>query len=319
MTVRLFITGGAGFIGSNYVRHVLRTTDDQVTVFDALTYAGNLENLRDIADDPRYRFLKGDITDREGVAAALDGHHAVVHFAAESHVDRSIVSPDEFVRTNCGGTNVMCDVARQVGVERFLHISTDEVYGSIEQGSFRESDMLAPRSPYSASKAGADLIALAYHSTYAVPVIVTRSSNNFGPYQFPEKLVPLFVTNLLQGRRVPLYGDGMNVRDWCYVEDNCRAIDLVLRRGTVSEVYNIAADQEIPNRVLTDDLLALLDRDESFIEYVPDRLGHDRRYSIDSTKIRALGWAPEHEFRDALAATVAWYRDNGWWWEPLKH
>lgn len=317
--MRLFITGGAGFIGSNYVRHVLRTTDDQVTVFDALTYAGNLENLRDIADDPRYRFLKGDITDREGVAAALDGHHAVVHFAAESHVDRSIVSPDEFVRTNCGGTNVMCDVARQVGVERFLHISTDEVYGSIEQGSFRESDMLAPRSPYSASKAGADLIALAYHSTYAVPVIVTRSSNNFGPYQFPEKLVPLFVTNLLQGRRVPLYGDGMNVRDWCYVEDNCRAIDLVLRRGTVSEVYNIAADQEIPNRVLTDDLLALLDRDESFIEYVPDRLGHDRRYSIDSTKIRALGWAPEHEFRDALAATVAWYRDNGWWWEPLKH
>jgi len=314
----LFITGGAGFIGSNYVRHVLRTTDDQVTVFDALTYAGNLENLRDISDDPRYRFLEGDIADREVVAAALDGHDAVVHFAAESHVDRSIASPDEFVRTNCGGTNVMCDVARHLGVGRFVHVSTDEVYGSIEEGSFREADTLAPRSPYSASKAGSDLIALAYHATYAVPVIVTRSSNNFGPYQFPEKLIPLFVTNLLTDKRIPLYGDGLNIRDWCYVEDNCRAIDLVLRRGNVGEVYNIGGGCETTNRALTHQILTLLDRDESMIEYVSDRLGHDRRYSIDSTRIRSLGWAPNHPFPDALANTVAWYRENRWWWEPLR-
>jgi dTDP-glucose 4,6-dehydratase len=316
--VRLFITGGAGFIGSNYVRHLLRETADEVTVFDALTYAGNLDNLRDVADDPRYRFLKGDITDREGVAAALDGHDAVVHFAAESHVDRSIASPDEFVRTNCGGTNVMCDVARQVGVERFVHVSTDEVYGSIEEGTFRESDTLAPRSPYSASKAGSDLIALAYHATHAVPVIVTRSSNNFGPYQFPEKLIPLFVTNLLTGKKIPLYGDGLNIRDWCYVEDNCRAIDLVLRRGNIGEAYNIAGGYEITNRALTDQILTLLDRDPSMIEYISDRLGHDRRYSIDSTKIHALGWAPDHPFQDALASTVTWYRENRWWWEPQK-
>jgi dTDP-glucose 4,6-dehydratase len=316
--MRLFVTGGAGFIGSNYVRHVLATSDDEVTVFDALTYAGNLENLRGVADDPRYRFVKGDITDREAVVAALDGHDVVVHFAAESHVDRSIVSPDEFIRTNCGGTNVLCDVARRVAVGRFVHISTDEVYGSIDTGSFHETAMLAPRSPYSASKAGSDLIALAYHTTYALPVIVTRSSNNFGPYQFPEKLIPLFVTNLLEARKVPLYGDGLNVRDWCYVEDNCRGIDLVLRRGGVGEIYNVAGGQEIPNRVLVDHLLALLGADESMVEYVTDRLGHDRRYSIDSTKIRDLGWAPEREYQDALAETVGWYQKNQWWWEPLK-
>jgi dTDP-glucose 4,6-dehydratase len=316
--MRLFVTGGAGFIGSNYVRHLLATSDDEVTVFDALTYAGNLDNLRDVADDPRYTFLKGDITDRESVATALSGHDAVIHFAAESHVDRSIVNPDEFIRTNCGGTNVLCDIARQVSVERFIHISTDEVYGSIATGSFRETDTTDPRSPYSASKAGSDLIALAYHSTYALPVIVTRSSNNFGPYQFPEKLIPLFVTNLLEGRKVPLYGDGLNVRDWCYVEDNCRGIDLVLRQGRVGEIYNIAASQEVPNRVLVDHLLALLGQDESMVEYVTDRLGHDRRYSIDATKVRALGWAPEREYEDALTETVAWYRDNRWWWKPLK-
>ena len=316
--MRLFVTGGAGFIGSNYVRHVLASTDDEVTVFDALTYAGNLANLREVEADARYRFVKGDITDRTAVLEAMTGHGAVVHFAAESHVDRSIVSPDEFVRTNCDGTNVIMDTARQVGVERVVHISTDEVYGSIADGSFRESDPLGPRSLYSASKAGSDLIALSYFSTYGLPVLITRSSNNFGPYQYPEKVIPLFVTNLLDGEKVPLYGDGMNVRDWCYVEDNCAAIDLVRREGTVGEIYNIGAGNEVPNRVLTDKILALLRLDESMIQPVEDRLGHDRRYSIDATKVQALGWRPARELDEALAATVEWYLENRWWWEPLK-
>jgi len=316
--VHVLVTGGAGFIGSNYVRFVLERSDDAVTVFDALTYAGNLDNLRGLDEDPRYAFVKGDITDRDAVAAAMDGHDTVVHFAAESHVDRSIASPDQFVRTNCDGTNVLCDVARRLGVQRFVHISTDEVYGSIEDGSFAEIDRLGPRSPYSASKAASDLIALAYRETYGLPVVVTRSSNNFGPYQYPEKVLPLFITNLLDGQRVPLYGDGMNVRDWCFVEDNCAGIDLVLRRGADGEVYNIGAGNEMPNRALTDAVLALLGKDESMIEYVKDRLGHDRRYSIDTTKVRALGWAPTSSFPTALERTVAWYREHRWWWEPLK-
>jgi len=314
--VRRFITGGAGFIGSNYVRHVLATTDDDVTVFDALTYAGNRESLRDVEDDPRFRFVHGDVTDRDALHAAMPGHDAVVHFAAESHVDRSIVGPDAFVHTNCDGTNVVCDVARETGVERMLHISTDEVYGSIEVGSFHEDDRLGPRSPYSASKAASDLIALAYHSTFGLPVVVTRSSNNFGPYQFPEKLIPLFVTNLLNGEPVPLYGDGANVRDWCYVEDNCAAIETVLQHGVAGEIYNVAADNELTNRELTEAILALLGQDESMIRPVADRLGHDRRYSVDTTKIRALGWAPVHELDTALAVTVEWYREHRGWWEP---
>ena len=220
--MKLFVTGAAGFIGSNYVRLVLQSTDDEVTVFDALTYAGNRENLADLEDDPRFRFVHGDICDRAAVRAAMEGHDAVVHFAAESHVDRSIVNPDAFVRTNCSGTNILCEVARQVGVERFLHVSTDEVYGSIEEGSFRETDALGPRSPYSASKAGSDLIALSHHTTHGLPVVVTRSSNNFGPFQFPEKVIPLFVTNLFDGLPVPLYGDGGNIRDWCYVARQLR-------------------------------------------------------------------------------------------------
>lgn len=316
--MKLFVTGAAGFIGSNYVRQVLNTSDDEITVFDALTYAGNLDNLKDMADNPRMRFVRGDIVDRKSVADAMDGHDAVVHFAAESHVDRSISSPDEFVRTNCDGTNVVCDIARQVGVDRFLHISTDEVYGSIEEGSFRETDRLGPRSPYSASKAGSDLIALSYFTTYGLPVIITRSSNNFGPYQFPEKVIPLFVTNLLDGKKVPLYGDGMNVRDWCFVDDNCAGVDLVLRKGLVGEIYNIGAGNEVPNRHLTQRLLELCGADEDSIEYVTDRPGHDRRYSIDTTKVEQLGWCPERKLDEALEATVTWYRDNRWWWEPLK-
>ncbi|MBW3627053.1 MAG: dTDP-glucose 4,6-dehydratase, partial [Actinobacteria bacterium] len=316
--MRAFVTGGAGFIGSNYVRHLLATTDDEVTVYDALTYAGNLANLAGLDDEPRFRFVRGDVTDRKAVGSAMAGHDVVVHFAAETHVDRSIVSPDEFVRTNCGGTNVICDVARRLGVQRLVHVSTDEVYGSIAEGSFTEADALVPRSPYSASKAGSDLIALSYGHTYGLPVVVTRSSNNFGPYQYPEKVIPLFVTNLLDGRRVPLYGDGGNIRDWCHVEDNCIAIDLVLRLGLTGEIYNIGAGNEITNRDLTERLLVLCGRDESMIEYVTDRLGHDRRYSIDASKITALGWRPRWDLDAGLEATVAWYRDNRWWWEPLK-
>jgi dTDP-glucose 4,6-dehydratase len=316
--MKLFITGAAGFIGSNYVRHVLSTTDDEVTVFDALTYAGNLSSLDDIANDPRFQFVQGDICDRAAVTAAMNGHDAVVHFAAESHVDRSIVDPDTFVRTNCLGTNVMCDVARNVGVDRFLHISTDEVYGSIEDGSFVETDRLGPRSPYSSSKAGSDLIALSYEETYGLPVIVTRSSNNFGPYQFPEKVIPLFVTNLLDGKKVPLYGDGLNIRDWIYVMDNCAGVDVVLRKGVVGEIYNIGGGNETTNRELTEKVLSLLGVGDEMVEYVQDRLGHDRRYSIDCSKANALGWVPSRSLDEALAETVEWYRANRAWWEPLK-
>lgn len=315
--MRLFVTGGAGFIGSNYVRHVLATTDDTVTVYDAFTYAGNADNLRGV-DERRLDVVVGDVCDRPAVREAMEGHDAVVHFAAESHVDRSIVSPDEFVRTNCDGTNVVCDIARSCGVERVLHVSTDEVYGSIEEGSFTESDSLSPRSPYAASKAGSDLIALSYRTTHGLDVVVTRSSNNFGPYQYPEKVIPLFTTNLLEGRKVPLYGDGLNVRDWCHVEDNCAGVDLVLRHGEAGEVYNIGAGNECTNRELVDQILRLLGHDDSMIEWVPDRLGHDRRYSIETSKVRELGWTPSRDFSGALEATVDWYRDNCWWWESLR-
>ncbi len=316
--MKLFVTGAAGFIGSNYVRWVLANSDHEITVFDKLTYAGNLDNIRDVLDDRRCRFVQGDICDQEAVLANLAGHDAVVHFAAESHVDRSIADPYAFVTTNTFGTSVLCDVARQVGVERFLHISTDEVYGSIESGSFTETDRLTPRSPYSAAKAGSDLIALSYHTTYELPVVVTRCSNNYGPYQFPEKLIPLFTTNLLDGKQVPLMGDGGNVRDWIHVEDHNRAAHLVLERGELGEIYNIGAHNEITNREITTRLLELTGRDESFIHWVPDRLGHDRRYSVDIDKISALGWKVERDFHTGLAHTVDWYRQHRDWWEPLK-
>jgi dTDP-glucose 4,6-dehydratase len=317
--VRIFVTGGAGFIGSNFVRHVFASSDDAVTVYDALTYAGNASTMADLEESgTRFAFVKGDICDLGAVTEAMRGHDAVVHFAAESHVDRSIAGPHDFVLTNCMGTNMVMHAARELGIERVLHISTDEVYGSVEQGSSTEGDRLEPRSPYSASKAGSDLIALSYFTTYGQPVMVTRSSNNFGAFQYPEKVIPLFVTNLLDGRKVPLYGDGLNVRDWCYVDDNCAALDAVLRRGEPGEIYNVGAGNEIPNRELTDRVLALLGLGEEMIEYVTDRLGHDRRYSVDTSKVRALGWAPSRSLDEALAATVQWYSDNRWWWEPLR-
>ena len=318
--MKYLVTGAAGFIGSNYVRWLLANSDHTVTVFDKLTYAGNLENIQDLLDDPagRCRFVQGDICDRDAVEACLPGHDIVVHFAAESHVDRSIEDPYAFVHTNVFGTNVLCDVARRAGVERFVHISTDETYGSIDDGSFVETDRLGPRSPYSAAKAGSDLIALSYVTTYGLPVVVTRCSNNYGPYQFPEKLIPLFTTNLLDGLKVPLYGDGGNVRDWIHVEDHNRAVQVVLEEGTVGEIYNIGAHNEITNREITYRLLELCGRDESFIEPVADRLGHDRRYSVDITKVSALGWNLTRDFETGLAETVDWYRSRRTWWEPLK-
>jgi dTDP-glucose 4,6-dehydratase len=317
--VRILVTGGAGFIGSNYLRWVLDQTDDRVVVYDALTYAGNLSTLRDVAEAAggRYRFVHADVCDPVALDAAMAGVDAVVHFAAESHVDRSIAGPADFVMTNCVGTNLVCHAARQAGVERVVHVSTDEVYGSVEAGESREADALDPRSPYSASKAGSDLIARAYWSTYGLPVLVTRSSNNFGPWQYPEKVIPLFVTNLLDGSPVPLYGDGLNRRDWLYVEDNCAAIDTVLRSGAPGEIYNIGAGNERTNRDLTDSLLELLGAAPEMVKPVADRLGHDRRYAVDASKVRGLGWKPMHSFEEGLALTCQWYQTNRWWWEPL--
>ena len=318
--MKYFVTGAAGFIGSNYVRWLLANSDHTVTVFDKLTYAGNYANIADLVEDGsgRCAFVQGDICDRDAVEAAMAGHEVVVHFAAESHVDRSIVDPYAFVHTNVFGTNVMCDVANRQGVERFVHISTDETYGSIDEGSFHELDRLGPRSPYSAAKAGSDLIALSYVTTYGLPVVVTRCSNNYGPYQFPEKLIPLFTTNLLDGKSVPLYGDGGNIRDWIHVEDHNRAVQVVLERGDVGQVYNIGAHNEITNREITYRLLELCGRDDSFITPVEDRLGHDLRYSVDIDRITELGWSLTRDFETGLAETVEWYRANRDWWEPLK-
>ena len=317
----VLVTGGCGFIGSNFVRHLLATDPTaRVVNLDALTYAGNPENLRDVeaAHGRRYRFVHGDIRDHEAVRTAMSGCDTVVHFAAESHVDRSIVQAHDFITTNVEGTYVLLEEARRAGIARFLHISTDEVYGSAASGSFDEDDPLVPSSPYSASKAAADLLVLSYRTTHDLPMLITRSTNNFGPYQFPEKLIPLFVTNLLEGMPVPLYGDGLNVRDWIYVLDNCRALDTVLRRGVVGQVYNVGAANEVTNRLITTSLLHLLGAGEDMVSYVTDRLGHDRRYSVTTDKVRALGWAPERGFREALAETVAWYRDNPAWWKQLK-
>jgi dTDP-glucose 4,6-dehydratase len=318
--MRILVTGGAGFIGSHYVRTTLAERDDvEVTVLDKLTYAGNLANLAPVADDPRYRFVQGDIVDARLLDELFPGHDAVVNFAAESHVDRSISGAADFVVTNVLGAQTVFDAALRNGIPRVVHVSTDEVYGSIEPpGAFREGDLLEPNSPYSAAKAGADLIARAYHVTHGLNISVTRCSNNYGPYQFPEKVIPLFVTNLIDGRGVPLYGDGLNVRDWLHVDDHCRGIALVLERGEAGEVYNIGGGVELTNKELTQRLLDACGASWDSVEYVEDRKGHDRRYAIDDTKLRGLGYAPRTSFDEGLAATVRWYRDNESWWRPLK-
>ena len=320
--MRLLVTGGAGFIGSNFVRYVLgRDRDVHVTTLDSLTYAGNLANLESVRDDPRHRFVRGDITETAAVAAVFEERpDAVVHFAAESHVDRSIDDSSPFVRTNVLGTGVLLEAARRARVGRFVHVSTDEVYGSIAPGErAAEEAPLRPTSPYAASKAASDLLALSYFRTHGLDVVVTRCSNNFGPYQFPEKVIPLFITNAIADQPLPLYGDGGNVRDWIFVEDHCAALHAVLLRGRGGEVYNIGADNEWTNRELTSAILRELAKPEDLVRRVSDRPAHDRRYALDSAKIRGeLGWRPEHSFASALASTVDWYARNERWWSTVK-
>ena len=318
--VEVLVTGGAGFIGSNYVRHALASHPDwRVTTLDKLTYAGRLENLHDVMDHPRHAFVRGDIADADVSRPLVEQSTLVVHFAAETHVDRSILEAGDFIRTDVIGTFVLLEAARKAtGLRRFVQISTDEVYGSVPTGASRETDELKPRNPYAASKAGADRLAYSYWATYGVPVVVTRASNNYGPYQFPEKVIPLFVTNAIDGQPVPLYGDGLNVRDWLHVLDHCRAIDLVIERGEAGQVYNIGGGNEVANIDLTRRILGLLGRPESLIRPVADRPGHDRRYALDTTKLRGLGWLPQAEFASGLAETVDWYRQNEWWWRPIK-
>jgi len=322
--VKLFVTGGAGFIGSNFTRMALTgrlpgLEDAEITVFDALTYSGTLTNLEEVSDNPRYSFVKGDIRDADAVRAALAGHDAIVHFAAESHVDRSVTDAGVFVETNVLGTQRLLDAAMALGINRFVHVSTDEVYGSIDEGEWTEDEPLLPNSPYSASKAGSDLLVRSYHRTHGLHTSITRCSNNYGTHHFPEKVIPLFVTNLIDGLHVPLYGDGLNQRDWLHVDDHCRGIALVLQKGLAGEIYNIGGGTELSNRELTTMLLEATGRDESFVDYVEDRKGHDRRYCVDISKISAeLGYEPQVPFDKGLADVVQWYRDNRAWWEPLK-
>lgn len=316
--MRILVTGGAGFIGSNFVRHLLATSDDQVVVLDKLTYAGNLANLEDFAGNPRYSFVRGDIADAETVAAAVRDVHAIVNFAAESHVDRSILDPAAFISTDVYGVYVLLEATRDAGIDRFVHVSTDEVYGELPTGSASEDTPLRPRSPYSASKAGGEMLVYAYHVTYGIPTIVTRGSNTFGAYQYPEKLLPVVITQAFDHKPVPVYGDGRQVRDWLYVEDHCTAIDLAMRRGAPGEAYNVGGGNERFNIEVIHSILDLLNRPRSLVQFVPDRPGHDVRYSLDSTKLAALGWKPSRSFDDALAATVRWYAANEAWWRRLK-
>ena len=320
--MKILVTGGLGFIGSNFIRHILKKYSYDIINLDRITYSGNPANLKDIEKNKKYKFFKGDICDSGIVETAMKGCDAVVNFAAETHVDRSVGNPESFISTNILGTYTLLESARKQKIKRFLHISTDEVYGSIETGSFNEDSRLNPSSPYSASKASADLLAMSYFATYIFPVIITRSSNNFGPYQYPEKLTPLFITNILEGKKVPIYGKGINVRDWLYVIDNCEAIDAVLHKGKIGEIYNIASKNELSNIELTKKLFEIIGKGEEMtkdkVEYVKDRPGHDLRYSVDTSKISKLGWKPQNKFYKDLSNTVEWYKNNELWWKPLK-
>ena len=314
----ILITGGCGFIGSNFIRYFLaKHRNYKIINLDKLTYAGRLENLKDVANHPRYKFVKGDVCNKNLVNSLVKKVDEIIHFAAESHVDRSISEPVAFLRTNVLGTLVLLEAARQYPVKKFLYISTDEVYGSIKKGKFSETSNLAPNSPYSVSKTSADLLCRAYYKTYGLPILITRSSNNFGPYQFPEKVIPLFITNLRRGKKVPLYGTGKNVRDWIYVLDNCLGLDFVLQHGQMGEVYNIGGGNELSNLKLTKTILKQLGKNNSWIQPVADRLGHDWRYALDCTKIKKLGWRPKYKFNQAIKETINWYLKNKWWWEPL--
>ena len=318
--MNILVTGGSGFIGSNFIRHMLeKYPDHRIINLDKLTYAGNPDNLMDVESNPNYSFVHGDICDVDVVSKVMQQVDRVVHFAAESHVDRSIDEGSVFVRTNVLGTHTLLESALEHDIKRFVHVSTDEVYGSINEGSFKETDMLVPSSPYSSSKAGSDLLAQSYYITHKLPVIITRCTNNFGPYQYPEKLIPLFVTNLLEGRKVPVYGTGQNIRDWIYVLDHCKAVDFVLHNGSVGEIYNIGGGAEKTNLEITEMIIEKVGSDESMIEYVQDRPGHDLRYSLDCSKLMELGWAQEYDFDEALKETVGWYVKNQWWWAKLKH
>ena len=316
------VTGGAGFIGSNFIHHLLKTYDDiHIVNVDKLTYAGNLDNLRDIENDSRYHFVKADICDKQVIEQTMQEFSVdeIVNFAAESHVDRSITGPDVFIKTDVFGSFTLLEACRRFDIKRYVQISTDEVYGSIEKGSFTEEDNIYPSSPYSASKASADLLVHSYFVTYGLPVLITRSSNNFGPYQYPEKLIPLFIIKALHDDQLPVYDDGMQIRDWLYVLDNCKGIDLVRTNGKTGEVYNIGGDNEHPNMQIINVILDELGKPESLIEHVEDRLGHDRRYSIDSNKIKKLGWKPEksNDFETLLRETIRWHVDNKWWWQNI--
>ena len=320
---KILVTGGAGFIGSNFVRYMLNKYQDyKIVNLDLLTYAGNIKSLDDVKDNPNYLFVKGDIADNKLVDKIVSDNKidVIINFAAESHVDRSITNPDIFVKTNVLGTQNLLEVAKKYKTEKFFQISTDEVYGSLgKTGFFTEKTPLSPNSPYSASKASADLLVMAYHHTFGLNVNITRCSNNYGPYQFPEKLIPLFITNALDNKQVPLYGDGLNIRDWLFVEDHCSAIDTVLHKGKNGEIYNVGGNNEKTNKYITDTILKYLGKDNSLIKYVADRLGHDRRYAIDATKIKEeLGWQPQYKFEQAIEKTIEWYLNNKDWWQPLK-
>lgn len=322
--MKLLVTGGAGFIGSNFILYWLKNyPQDLITNFDKLTYAGNLENLKEVEENPSYKFIQGDVCDINAVEKAMQGVNVVVHFAAESHVDRSIDKPSDFIMTNVVGTQVILDAALKNKITKFHHISTDEVYGQLDLkdlGKFNERTLYSPRSPYSASKAGSDHLVRAYHHTYNLPITISNCSNNFGPYQFPEKLIPLAITNLLEGKKVPVYGDGLYVRDWLYVEDHCRAIDLILKKGKAGETYCVGGlTEDINNLEVIKKILKILGKDEDQIEFVKDRLGHDRKYAIDWTKIKSeLGWEPMHDFNEWLEKTIEWYKNNQEWWKEVK-